>query len=145
MVISGIIGITLWHPRRLLSAAASTRRHVPDHLPPRDAADPCGVAVVALVGGSLLVVILTLGLLIWDRFAVVMRTATHAAAHLDYVAAAEAAGASTAHIVLREVLPNIARTSSWSRRSRRRAPSFSRRRCRSSGSASRRRCRAGAS
>ena len=33
------------------------------------------LAVVALLGGSLLVVILTLGLLKWDRFAVVMRSA----------------------------------------------------------------------
>ena len=34
------------------------------------------LAVVALVGGSLQVVILVLGLLMWDRFAVVMRSAT---------------------------------------------------------------------
>ena len=34
------------------------------------------LAVVALLGGSLPVVILTLGLLKWDRFAVVMRSAT---------------------------------------------------------------------
>ena len=66
------------------------------------------LAVVALLGGSLLVVILTLGLLKWDRFAVVMRSATQQTRSLDYVAAAEAAGASTARIVLREVLPNIA-------------------------------------
>ena len=66
------------------------------------------LAVVALLGGSLLVVILVLGLLKWDRFAVVMRSATQQMRSLDYVAAAEAAGASTARIVLREVLPNVA-------------------------------------
>jgi peptide/nickel transport system permease protein len=66
------------------------------------------LAVVALLGGSLLVVILTLGLLKWDRFAVVIRSATQQTRALDYVAAAEAAGASTARIVLSEVLPNIA-------------------------------------
>ena len=66
------------------------------------------LAVVALMGGSLTVVILTLGLLKWDRFAVVMRSATQQTRALDYVAAAEAAGASTARIVLGEVLPNIA-------------------------------------
>jgi peptide/nickel transport system permease protein len=66
------------------------------------------LAVVALLGGSLLVVILTLGLLKWDRFAVVMRSATQQTRALDYVAAAEAAGASTARIVLGEVLPNVA-------------------------------------
>jgi peptide/nickel transport system permease protein len=32
----------------------------------------------------------------------------HAGAHLDYVSAAWCAGASTAHILIREILPNIA-------------------------------------
>ena len=66
------------------------------------------LTVVALVGSSLAVVILTLGLLLWDRFAVVARTTTMQVRHLDYIAAAQAAGASPAHILLREVLPNIA-------------------------------------
>jgi peptide/nickel transport system permease protein len=66
------------------------------------------LAVVALLGGSLTVVILTLGLLKWDRFAVVMRSATQQIRVLDYVAAAEAAGASTMRIILGEVLPNVA-------------------------------------
>jgi peptide/nickel transport system permease protein len=66
------------------------------------------LAVVAMIGGSLTVVILVLGLLKWDRFAVVMRSATQQVRSLDYVAAAEAAGASTTRIVLREVLPNVA-------------------------------------
>lgn len=65
------------------------------------------LAVVAMVGGSLWIVILVLGLLKWDRFAVVMRSATQQVRSLDYVAAAEAAGASTTRIILREVLPNI--------------------------------------
>ena len=66
------------------------------------------LTVVALVGSSLAVVILTLGLLLWDRFAVVTRTTTMQVRNLDYIAAAEAAGASRVHILLREVLPNIA-------------------------------------
>lgn len=66
------------------------------------------LAVVAMVSGSLLVVIMILGLLKWDRFAVVMRSATQQVRGLDYVAAAEAAGASTTRIILREVLPNVA-------------------------------------
>ena len=66
------------------------------------------LAVVALLGGSLPVVVLTLGLLKWDRFAVVMRSATQQTRALDYVLAAEAAGASTPRILLGEVLPNIA-------------------------------------
>jgi peptide/nickel transport system permease protein len=65
------------------------------------------LAVVGLVGSSLTVVVLTLGLLLWDRFAVVARTTTMQVRTLDYVAAAWAAGCSRAHILLREVLPNI--------------------------------------
>jgi peptide/nickel transport system permease protein len=65
------------------------------------------LAVVAMVGGSLPVVILTLGLLKWDRFAVVMRAATQQVRALDYIAAAQATGASTLRIVLGEVLPNV--------------------------------------
>ena len=66
------------------------------------------LTVVALVGSSLTVVILTLGLLLWDRFAVIARTTTMQVRTLDYIAAAQAAGASRAHVLLREVLPNIA-------------------------------------
>lgn len=65
------------------------------------------LAVVAMVGGSLWIVILVLGLLKWDRFAVVMRSATQQVRSLDYVAAAQAAGASTTRIIVGEVLPNI--------------------------------------
>jgi peptide/nickel transport system permease protein len=65
------------------------------------------LATVALIGGSLWVVIGVLGLLKWDRFAVVMRSATQQVRQLDYVAAAQAAGASTRRILLGEVLPNV--------------------------------------
>jgi peptide/nickel transport system permease protein len=65
------------------------------------------LTVVALVGSSLTVVVLTLGLLLWERFAVVARTTTMQVRTLDYVAAARAAGASTPHILLKEILPNI--------------------------------------
>jgi peptide/nickel transport system permease protein len=65
------------------------------------------LAVVALVGGSLTVVILVLGLLLWDRFAVVLRSATQQARAMDYVAAAQAAGCSTPRILFSEILPNV--------------------------------------
>ncbi len=65
------------------------------------------LTVVALIGSSLTVVVLTLGLLLWERFAVVARTTTMQVRNLDYIAAAQAAGASRAHILLREILPNI--------------------------------------
>ena len=65
------------------------------------------LTVVALIGSSLTVVVLTLGLLLWDRFAVVARITTMQVRNLDYVAAARAAGASTPHILVKEILPNI--------------------------------------
>lgn len=65
------------------------------------------IAVVSLVGSSLTVVIWVLGLLIWDRFAVVMRSATMQVRNLDFVAAAQALGCSTGRIVFTEILPNI--------------------------------------
>jgi peptide/nickel transport system permease protein len=66
------------------------------------------LAVAALAGSSLKIVILVLGLLLWDRFAVVTRSSTMQVRALDYVAAAQAVGCSTLRIVLTEVLPNIA-------------------------------------
>ena len=60
------------------------------------------LATVAIVGGSLWVVILVLGLLKWDRY-----SATQQVRSLEYVAAAQAAGASTWRIVWGEVLPNV--------------------------------------
>jgi peptide/nickel transport system permease protein len=65
------------------------------------------LTVVALIGSSLAVVMLTLGLLLWERFAVVSRATTRQVCGLDYVAAAWAAGCSRSWIILREVLPNI--------------------------------------
>lgn len=65
------------------------------------------LATVAIMGGSLGVVIVVLGLLKWDRFAVVMRGATQQVRTQEYVAAAQAAGASTWRIVMTEVLPNV--------------------------------------
>lgn len=65
------------------------------------------LAVVAILGGSLTVVICVLGLLLWDRFAVVMRASTLQISRRDYVAAAQVIGASTPRIVLTEIMPNV--------------------------------------
>ncbi|UTD27070.1 ABC transporter permease [Bradyrhizobium sp. WD16] len=65
------------------------------------------LATAALVGSSLGTVIIVLGLLLWDRFAVVARSATLQVVHADYVAAARAIGCSTQRIVFSEVLPNV--------------------------------------
>lgn len=65
------------------------------------------LAVVAIVGGSLQVVITVLGLLLWDRFAVVMRSSTLQIRSMDYVAAAEAVGCSTTRVLMTEIMPNV--------------------------------------
>jgi peptide/nickel transport system permease protein len=107
VVTSGVIGITLgvlggFFGGRVDDAvmfAITCRLSIPLIL--------VALAVVGLVGSSLTVVVMTLGLLLWDRFAVVARSTTMQVRNLDYVAAAWAAGCSQAHILLREVLPNI--------------------------------------
>jgi peptide/nickel transport system permease protein len=65
------------------------------------------LTVVSFVGSSLAVVVFTLGLLLWERFAVVARTTTMQVRTLDYISAAWAAGCSLPYILVREVLPNI--------------------------------------
>ena len=65
------------------------------------------LAVVAIVGGSLQVVVMVLGFLLWDRFAVVMRSSTLQIRSMDYVAAAQAVGCSTTRILTTEIMPNV--------------------------------------
>lgn len=65
------------------------------------------LVVVAVVGSSLSVLVVVIGLLLWDRFAVVTRSATQRLAHSDFVIAARAIGSSTPRILLVEILPNI--------------------------------------
>jgi peptide/nickel transport system permease protein len=65
------------------------------------------LAVVAILGGSLHVVVTVLGLLLWDRFAVVMRSSVLQVRDLEYVNAAKAIGCSTRRIILSEIMPNI--------------------------------------
>lgn len=106
-LISGVIGTTLGMAAgyfggridMIVSFLVTTRLSMPVIL--------VALATVAIVGGSLWVVILVLGLLKWDRFAVVMRSATQQVRSLEYVSAAQAAGASTWRIVRGEVLPNV--------------------------------------
>jgi len=65
------------------------------------------VAVVALIGGSMDVVIVVLGCLIWDRFIVVIRANVQQIRSMDYVPAARAAGCSVFWILMREIMPNL--------------------------------------
>ena len=107
MIISGLIGVTLGivagyfggRVDMVVSFLITTRLSMPVVL--------VALAVVALIGGSLNVIILVLGLLIWDRFAVVMRSSTQQIRSIDYVSAAKAIGCSTPRILFTEVMPNI--------------------------------------
>jgi peptide/nickel transport system permease protein len=65
------------------------------------------IAVVALIGGSIQVVIMVLGCLIWDRFAVILRATTQQIRAMDYVQAARAAGCSVPWLMVREIMPNL--------------------------------------
>lgn len=66
------------------------------------------LAIVSLFGGSLFVVTAVLGLLLWDRAAVVIRSATMQVRNHEYIAAAEVLGAPLTRILIKDILPNIA-------------------------------------
>ena len=108
VITSGIIGTTLgvlggFYGGKVDDAvmfAITTRLSIPAVL--------VALAVAALRGSSLMLVVLVLGLLLWDRFAVVARSTTMQIRNLDYVAAAWCAGVSRWWVLTREVLPNIA-------------------------------------
>lgn len=107
MLVSGVIGAVLGvaagyfggRVDTVVSFLITTRLSLPVVM--------VALAVVAIAGGSLEVVVLVLGFLLWDRFAVVMRSATMQLRSLDYVAAARAIGASTPRVVVAEILPNL--------------------------------------
>lgn len=65
------------------------------------------LAIISLYGGSITTIIWVLGLLLWDRFAVVMRSATMQVRDADYVTVAKVVGCSGPFIIFREILPNI--------------------------------------
>jgi peptide/nickel transport system permease protein len=65
------------------------------------------LAVVQLVGGSLEVVILVLGMLLWHQFTVVTRSVTMQIRDMDYVISARTIGLSAMRILFTEILPNI--------------------------------------
>ena len=107
MLISGVIGIALGvaagyfggRVDMVVNFIITTRLSLPVVL--------VALAVVSLVGNSLTIVICVLGLLIWDRFAVVMRSTVQQVRNLDYVSAAQAIGCSTRRIIFAEIMPNI--------------------------------------
>jgi len=108
VITSGLIGITLGvlggffggRVDDVVLFAITTRLSIPVVL--------VALAVVGLMGSGLGLVVATLGLLLWDRFAVVARATTMQVRNHDYVSAAWCAGASMPHILIKEILPNIA-------------------------------------
>lgn len=109
-LLSGIIGTTLGviagyfggKTDAVISYIITTRLALPVVL--------VALALSSLVGGSLTTVIVLLGCLLWDRFAVVTRSATQRLRDAEYIAAARALGASTPYILVREILPNLVGT-----------------------------------
>jgi peptide/nickel transport system permease protein len=65
------------------------------------------LAVVQLFGGSLNVVVLVLGFLLWHQFALVARAVTMQIREMDYITAARTIGCSRSRILMTEVLPNL--------------------------------------
>lgn len=65
------------------------------------------LSIAAITGGSILILILVLGFLTWDRYAVVVRSLTQQMREQEFILASLAAGASHARIIFRDVLPNL--------------------------------------
>ena len=65
------------------------------------------IAVVGVVGPSLLTVIITIGITGWVQYVRVVRAETLSLRERDFIQAAIAAGASPPRIILRHVLPNV--------------------------------------
>lgn len=101
--IGTVLGVVAGYMRggvdRAISLLISTRLALPSLL--------VALAVLQVAGSGILIVVLVLGLTLWDRFAVVLRTASLQIGRLDYVLAARAAGASHGRIMARELAPNL--------------------------------------
>ena len=110
ILVSGAIGITLglfagyfggWIDM-VISFAITTRLSLPIVL--------VALAAVALGGASLITLITVLGLLLWDRFAVVTRAAAQSLRHQEFIMGLRAIGASRTRILFFEILPNMRAT-----------------------------------
>ena len=65
------------------------------------------LTIISIVGSSLTVVILVIGVLHWTLFLVVTRAATQRIRNLDYITAANAIGARKSDIIFTDILPNV--------------------------------------
>ena len=106
-LLAGFIGSTLGvaagyfrgRVDRVISLLISTRLAFPSLL--------IALAVLQVAGSGLWIVVLVLGLTLWDRFAVVLRTAVMQISRQDYVLAARAFGSSHGRVMWREIAPNV--------------------------------------
>ena len=106
-VISGVLGTTLGivagyfggRVDALVTFLVTVKLSIPTIL--------VALAVVQLVGGSLPVVVMVLGFLLWHQFAVVARAVTLQVRDQDYITAARMVGCSPLRILATEVLPNL--------------------------------------
>ncbi len=107
MIISGVLGTALGvvagyfggRVDLVITFLITTRLSMPIVL--------IALAVAAIFGSSLQIVIIILGLLLWDRFAVVARSSTIQIRESEYLMAARALGMPNWRIILFELLPNI--------------------------------------
>ncbi|WP_138466941.1 ABC transporter permease [Poseidonocella sp. HB161398] len=107
ILVSGTIGITLGLAAgyfggtvdMIVSFVVTTRLSLPIVL--------VALAAVALAGASLSTLIAVLGLLLWDRFAVVSRAAAQSLRSRDFVKGMRAIGAGHLRILFLELLPNM--------------------------------------
>jgi len=65
------------------------------------------LAVVSVVGASLTVVVLVLGLLLWERYALVARTMAAGLRNAEFVTASRLLGCTHLQIIWRDILPNL--------------------------------------
>jgi peptide/nickel transport system permease protein len=65
------------------------------------------LSLVSIAGGSIWALVLILGLLTWDRYAVVTRSVAQQLRNQDFITAARAVGASQTRIIRSEIIPNL--------------------------------------
>lgn len=65
------------------------------------------LAVVSVMGASLTVVVLVLGLLLWERYALVARTMAAGLRNAEFVTASRLQGCTPLQIIWRDILPNL--------------------------------------
>ncbi|MGI6855887.1 ABC transporter permease [Mesorhizobium sp. 1B3] len=66
------------------------------------------MSLIAVFGASIGSLTVILGILVWDRYAIVLRSVTQQLRSQEFVHSARAVGASDLRILLKEILPNVA-------------------------------------